>query len=125
MWKICLYLILGIKTYTIFAPIDKSFSDIESDALEKLLSDKTAAEEFAMKHVVPGTLFSAGMRFYQIKDSLLTGKTVILQKTSAGKIKVNDAQMISSNIPATNGVIHALDGVLSWAKHTAPSLSRH
>lgn len=81
--------------------------------LEKLLSDKTAAEEFAMKHVVSGTLFSAGMRFYQIKDSLLTGKTVILQKTSAGKIKVNNAQMISSNIPATNGVIHALDGVLS------------
>ena len=93
--------------------MDKSFSDLESDTLEKLLNDKEAAEEFAMKHIVPGTLFSAGMRFYQVKDSLLTGKTVILQKTSAGKIKVNDTQMIASNIPATNGVIHALDGVLA------------
>lgn len=81
--------------------------------MEKLTTDKEAAEEFAMKHIVSGTLFSAGMRFYQVKDSLLTGKTVILQKTSAGKIKVNDAQMITSNIPATNGVIHALDGALA------------
>lgn len=93
--------------------MDKSFSDFESDTLEKLTTDKEAAEEFAMKHIVSGTLFSAGMRFYQVKDSLLTGKTVILQKTSAGKIKVNDAQMITSNIPATNGVIHALDGALA------------
>lgn len=86
---------------------------METDVLERLLHDKDTAEEFAMKHVVPGTLFSAGMRFYQIKDSLLTGKTVVLQKTSAGKIKVNDAQMITSNIPATNGVIHAIDGILA------------
>ncbi|XP_018787162.1 PREDICTED: probable serine/threonine-protein kinase kinX [Bactrocera latifrons] len=103
----------GIKTYTVFAPVDKSFRDMESDTLDKLFNDKDAAEEFAMKHIVPGSLFSAGMRFYQVKDSLQTGKTVILQKTSAGKIKVNDAQMVTSNIPATNGVIHALDGVLA------------
>uniref|UniRef100_T1GZV3 Uncharacterized protein n=1 Tax=Megaselia scalaris TaxID=36166 RepID=T1GZV3_MEGSC len=48
------------------------------------------------KHVVQGTLFSAGMRFYQVKDSLANGNSVILQKTSAGKIKVNDAHMVSS-----------------------------
>lgn len=94
--------------------MDKSFSELDSDTLEKLYNDKDTAEQFAMKHIVPGALFSAGMRFYQVKDSLSTGKTVILQKTSAGKIKVNDAQMVTSNIPATNGVIHALDGVLAW-----------
>ncbi|KAH8376926.1 hypothetical protein KR093_002281 [Drosophila rubida] len=103
----------GVKTYTVFAPVDKSFSELDSDTLEKLYTDKEAAEQFAMKHIVPGALFSAGMRFYQVKDSLYTGKTVVLQKTSAGKIKVNDAQMVTSNIPATNGVIHALDGVLA------------
>ncbi|XP_055850690.1 putative mediator of RNA polymerase II transcription subunit 26 [Episyrphus balteatus] len=103
----------GVKTFTVFAPTEKAFKELEPDVLEKLQTDKDAAEEFAMKHIVPGTLFSAGMRFYQVKDSLLTGKTVILQKTSAGKIKVNDAQMVTSNIPSTNGVIHAIDGILS------------
>lgn len=30
----------------------------------------------------------------------------------AGKIKVNESQIITSNIPATNGVIHAIDSRL-------------
>lgn len=104
--------ILGIKTYTVFAPTEKAFEDLEADVITKLTTDKDAALEFIEKHVVQGTLFSAGMRFYQVKDSLANGNSVILQKTSAGKIKVNDAHMVSSNIPATNGVIHAIDGLL-------------
>lgn len=31
---------------------------------------------------------------------------------SLGKIKVNESQMVTSNIPATNGVIHAIDNLL-------------
>lgn len=30
-----------------------------------------------------------------------------------GKIKTNNAEMLSSNIPATNGVIHVIDNLLS------------
>lgn len=29
-----------------------------------------------------------------------------------GKIKVNESQMVTPNIPATNGVIHAIDNIL-------------
>lgn len=102
----------GVKTYTVFAPTEKAFEELEADVVSKLTTEKEAALEFIEKHVVQGTLFSAGMRFYQVKDSLAGGNSVILQKTSSGKIKVNDAHMVSSNIPATNGVIHAIDGLL-------------
>lgn len=100
----------GHKTYTIFAPTDKAFAEIDPIELDKLTSDKDAAQAFVMKYIMPGTLFSAGMRFYQVKDTLLPGNSITLQKTSSGKIKVNEAQMLTSNIPATNGVIHAIDG---------------
>ncbi|XP_062545727.1 uncharacterized protein LOC134212147 [Armigeres subalbatus] len=101
----------GIKTYTVFAPTDAAFANFSTDELNKLVTDKDQAEELVKKHVVPGTLFTAGMRFYQVKDAMAEGKTVTLQK-SGGKIKINDGFLQTSNIPTTNGVIHAIDSLL-------------
>ncbi|XP_035909642.1 uncharacterized protein LOC118511078 isoform X2 [Anopheles stephensi] len=101
----------GIKTYTVFAPTDAAFAHLTSEELTNLVTEKDQAEELVRKHVVPGTLFTAGMRFYQVKDVMAEGKTVTLQKTG-GKIKVNDGYLQTSNIPTTNGVIHAIDSLL-------------
>ncbi|XP_053674868.1 uncharacterized protein LOC128725170 [Anopheles nili] len=101
----------GIKTYTVFAPTDAAFAHLTTEELTNLVTDKDQAEELVRKHVVPGTLFTAGMRFYQVKDVMAEGKTVTLQKTG-GKIKVNDGFLQTSNIPTTNGVIHAIDSLL-------------
>ena len=49
-----------------------------------MLADKDAATKLVLKHVVPNTLFSAGMRFYQVRDSMSNGKPITIQKTSAG-----------------------------------------
>uniref|UniRef100_A0A182QIW2 FAS1 domain-containing protein n=1 Tax=Anopheles farauti TaxID=69004 RepID=A0A182QIW2_9DIPT len=101
----------GIKTYTVFAPTDAAFAHLTAEELTNLVTEKDQAEELVRKHVVPGTLFTAGMRFYQVKDVMAEGKTVTLQKTG-GKIKVNDGYLQTSNIPTTNGVIHAIDSLL-------------
>uniref|UniRef100_A0A182JQ55 FAS1 domain-containing protein n=1 Tax=Anopheles christyi TaxID=43041 RepID=A0A182JQ55_9DIPT len=101
----------GIKTYTVFAPTDAAFAHLSTEELTNLVTEKDQAEELVRKHVVPGTLFTAGMRFYQVKDVMAEGKTVTLQKTG-GKIKVNDGYLQTSNIPTTNGVIHAIDSLL-------------
>lgn len=53
---------------------------MSDDELTKIGSDKEAAEKFVKKHVVPGTLFTAGMRFYQVKESMAEGQSVTLQK---------------------------------------------
>lgn len=125
---------LGAKTYSVFAPIDAAFSNQTQDEVNIMVNDKETATKLVMKHITPGTLFSAGMRFYQVKDSLTGGKPITLQKTSGGnsyqinilmnkyltfilikflgKIKINESQIITSNIPATNGVIHAIDSLL-------------
>lgn len=50
------------------------------DEIKKITTEKEAAEAFVKKHVVPGTLFTAGMRFYQVKDSMASGHSVTLQK---------------------------------------------
>lgn len=103
-----------------------------------MVTDKETAHKLVMRHITAGTLFTTGMRFYQVRDSLLAGNAITLQKTGggneppqkhetptlrsqnnkfstislAGKIKVNESQITTTNVPATNGVIHAIDTLL-------------
>lgn len=73
------------KTYTVFAPVDSAFANLTTSELTNLVNDKENAKQFVMKYITPGTLFSAGMRFYQIRDSLSADKPITLQKTTAGE----------------------------------------
>ncbi|XP_063528960.1 uncharacterized protein LOC134740450 [Cydia strobilella] len=98
------------KTYTVFAPIDAAFARVSPTELARY-SEKSAARALVARHVLPGTLYSAGMRYYQLRNSMEEATPLTLQK-NAGRIKVNNAQVITHNIPATNGVIHAVDTIL-------------
>lgn len=100
------------KTYTVFAPIDAAFANSTEEELQPLLTDKEEATKFVMRHISSGTLFSAGMRFYQVRDALNGASPITIQKTNNGKVKINDAVILSPNIPTTNGVIHAIDTLL-------------
>ncbi|GAB0100121.1 uncharacterized protein DMENIID0001_161130 [Sergentomyia squamirostris] len=103
--------IKGSKTYTIFAPTDDAFSKLSTEEVNQMVTNRESARTLVTNHITPGTLYSAGMRFYQIKESMSTGKPITLQKNT-GKIKINDGHIVTSNIPATNGVIHAVDILL-------------
>ncbi|XP_063617981.1 uncharacterized protein LOC134790912 [Cydia splendana] len=98
------------KTYTVFAPTDAAFARLSPTELARY-SEKSAARALVARHVLPGTLYSAGMRYYQLRNSMEEATPLTLQK-NAGRIKVNNAQVITHNIPATNGVIHAVDTIL-------------
>lgn len=101
----------GTKTFTLFAPTDRAFATMSTDELSRTVSDRTAARQLVMRHITPTTLFTNGMRYYQIRDSLEQGKQITLSKSS-GRIKVNNLSLATQNIPATNGVIHAIDSLL-------------
>jgi uncharacterized surface protein with fasciclin (FAS1) repeats len=70
----------GIKTYTVLAPTDLAFSHLTQDELNTLVSDKDSAQLLVQRHILPGTLFTSGMRFYQVKDTLAEDKAVTVQK---------------------------------------------
>ncbi|XP_044730491.1 uncharacterized protein LOC123293668 [Chrysoperla carnea] len=101
----------GAKTYTLFAPTETAFEDIPTDDLTRLVTDKELSKELVMRHVMPGTLFTSGMRYYQVKDSLDKSKKITLNKNT-GRVKVNNNSILTQNIPATNGVIHAISTLL-------------
>ncbi|XP_046412993.1 mediator of DNA damage checkpoint protein 1 isoform X1 [Neodiprion fabricii] len=106
----------GSKTYTIFAPTDNAFmiASASPNGSPPWLDDEDnqeAARAIVSRHVIPTTLFTAGMRYYQQKETLHSQAFLHIHKNS-GRIKVNNAKVISYNIPATNGVIHAVDTLL-------------
>jgi uncharacterized surface protein with fasciclin (FAS1) repeats len=68
-----------------FAPTDRAFSVVDSDDLDKLLTEKEMARALVLRHTIPGALYTAGMRFYQLRDSMEKGSSIVLHKTN-GKI---------------------------------------
>lgn len=53
-----------------------------SEELQKLLSDKNLSKELVQRHLIPGTLYTTGMRYYQIKDSIVPDKPITISKQS-------------------------------------------
>ncbi|CAO1324501.1 unnamed protein product [Diamesa serratosioi] len=101
----------GIKTYTVFAPTDAAFAHLTPEELDTMVSEKDTAHQLVARHILPSTLYTSGMRFYQVKTTLAEDKTLTVQK-NGGKVKVNESTILTSNIPSTNGVIHAIDILL-------------
>lgn len=69
------------KTYTVFAPTDAAFARLSAADLEQF-ADKAGAKALVARHVLPGTLYSAGMRYYQLRNSMEDSKPLTLQKSS-------------------------------------------
>ncbi|XP_034945398.1 uncharacterized protein [Chelonus insularis] len=106
--------LIGTKTYTVFAPTDAAFTafEVQNGRPVWIEADgQEVAKTIVARHIMPTTLFSAGMRYYHQKDTLQPHFTLRIQK-NGGRIRVNEGQIVTPNIPATNGVLHAIDTIL-------------
>lgn len=79
----------GTKTFTLFAPTEKAFEGLSTADLTRMVSDKVLSRELVLRHLVTGTLYTNGMRYYQIKDSLLDDQQITLSKQSGKRMKRN------------------------------------
>jgi uncharacterized surface protein with fasciclin (FAS1) repeats len=98
--------------FTVFAPTDEAFAKLPAEKLDALLKPENKAMLVAVlqNHVVKGEAKSCCA---SEKSSLaaLNGKELQL-KTVDGKLLVNGATVVTANVAADNGVIHAIDTVL-------------
>ncbi|CAL7939950.1 unnamed protein product [Xylocopa violacea] len=103
----------GPKTFTVFAPTDSAFESASKDGapIWTETDGPEAAKAIISRHVIPSTLYTAGMRYYLQKDTLRPQSPVHIHK-NGGRVRVNEVHVVTHNVPATNGVLHAIDGVL-------------
>lgn len=99
----------GEGPFTVFAPTDEAFAQVPEDQLNALLEDKEALQRVLTYHVVLGRLMAAEV---MKRDSVETLQGQALTIEAASEVKVNNAQVIKTDIETSNGVIHVIDAVL-------------
>ena len=101
----------GTGPYTVFAPTDAAFADIQS-TVDTLLEpgNKTDLQQVLTYHVVPGTYTAADLTDGQ-KLKTVEGQDLTVSITD-GVVKVNDATVEATDITASNGVVHVINKVL-------------
>jgi uncharacterized surface protein with fasciclin (FAS1) repeats len=102
----------GPGPFTVFAPTDAAFAKLPAGTLESLLKPENKAKLAGILtyHVVSGKVMAADV------VKLTSAKTVNGQAVTVavkdGKVRVNDANVVKTDIAASNGVIHVIDTVL-------------
>ena len=100
----------GKGPFTVFAPTDEAFAKIPQQKLEALLKDKKALTAVLTYHVVPGKVMAADV------VKLDSAKTVRGQSVNIvakdGKVTINGANVLKTDIVCGNGVIHVIDAVI-------------
>jgi uncharacterized surface protein with fasciclin (FAS1) repeats len=97
--------------FTVFAPTDNAFADIQSDVDELLMPEnKSKLAEILTYHVVSGEVMAADLEDGQELTTVQGGTLKI--SIEDGKVMVGDATVTTADIIASNGVIHVIDSVL-------------
>ena len=98
--------------FTVFAPTDEAFSQLDKATLESLLKPENKDQLVAILtyHVVAGKVMSTDITD-NMQPSTVNGSTINI-KLSNGKVMINDATVISADVDTDNGVIHVIDKVL-------------
>jgi transforming growth factor-beta-induced protein len=99
----------GAGPFTVFAPTDAAFAALPAGTVEALLADTEALTEILLYHVVPGRILAGDLADGQI---VTTAGGREFRVTLTGGARVNDVNIVQTDVMASNGVIHVIDGVL-------------
>ena len=108
----------GAGPFTVFAPTDDAFAKLPAGTVDTLLKDpKGDLTQILTYHVVPGKVMAAdvvkldGQKVKTVQGGELTvgvnGDKVTLTDAAGNTVNVTTV-----DVPASNGVIHVIDGVL-------------
>ena len=100
-----------MRVHTVFAPTDDAFAKLPEGTVEMLLKPENKDQLVAvLTYHVSGKVLAADVVNL---DSATTveGQAVTIE-VKDGNVMVNNAQVIMTDVEASNGVIHVIDTVL-------------
>lgn len=102
----------GEGPFTVFAPTDAAFAKLPSGTVENLLKpeNKQQLVDILTYHVMPGKVMAADVVGMD-EAKAVNGKMIDVQ-VDGSSVKVNEANVTSTDIAASNGVIHVIDQVI-------------
>lgn len=100
----------GEGPFTVFAPTDEAFAALPAGTVEALLGDIPQLTDILLYHVVSGEVLAADVLELDTAETL-QGQSLDFV-VDGNVVKIGDVQIIITDIQASNGVIHVIDGVL-------------
>jgi uncharacterized surface protein with fasciclin (FAS1) repeats len=97
--------------YTVFAPTDEAFAKLPEGTVASLLKpeNKQKLTEILTYHVIPAKVMAKDVKKGQVKT--VNGKKATINVTQKG-VTIDKANVIKTDIEASNGVIHVIDHVI-------------
>lgn len=109
----------GPGPFTVFAPNDEAFAKLPAGTVESLLKDVTRLRSILTYHVISGSVTAA-----DVEKLTAGGQTPSVNTLQGSPVRlkmngmlnksayVNDAKVISTDVRASNGIIHVIDKVI-------------
>jgi len=102
----------GKGPFTVFAPTDEAFAKLPAGTVDMLLKPENKDKLVAILtyHVVPGKVMAADVVKLN-KATTVQGQDVMI-KVANGAVMVDGANVVATDVKASNGVIHVIDQVI-------------
>jgi uncharacterized surface protein with fasciclin (FAS1) repeats len=100
----------GPGPFTVFAPTDAAFAKLPAGTLEKLLADKAELTKILTYHVVAGNVQAADV--VKLKSAKTVEGQDVKISVMGKSVMVNNANVVKTDVEASNGVIHVIDTVI-------------
>ena len=100
----------GEGPFTVFAPTNDAFAALPAGLVDKLLleENKDVLVKILTYHVVSGAVLAADVTAGEVPS--VEGQNITV--TTEGGVMVNNANVIATDVIASNGVIHVIDAVI-------------
>ena len=102
----------GEGPFTVFAPTNEAFAKLPAGTVETLLlpENKHKLVDILTYHVVPGAVYAKDVVGLDSTGSLQGDNIDVTVKM--GKVMVDGANVVATDIKGKNGVIHVIDSVI-------------
>jgi len=102
----------GPGPFTVFAPTDAAFAKLPPGTLDALLKPENHDKLVAILtyHVVPGKVTAEQLAGKTIEVKSVEGDMIDIDGRNG--VMVDDAHVVKADVPASNGIIHAIDTVI-------------
>lgn len=94
--------------FTVFAPVDDAFAEIDQETIDTLSTDADLLTQILTYHVVPGQIEPA-----DIAGTHTTVEGSDVEVTGSGdELMVDDAMVLCGGVQTANATVYLIDGVL-------------
>jgi len=102
----------GEGPFTVLAPTDAAFDKLPEGTVESLLEPENKEKLISILtyHVLPGEALAKDV--VKLSEATTVQGSKVRIRVKKGKVKVDNAKVVATDIRCSNGVIHVIDSVI-------------